>query len=183
MAPPPCLSSSPLSPSHPPASQSLPTSAAGLESNVTILTHLSLLQLLCHFCSWTPATSTARAAPLTDPTETSISIDSGEYRSSSHRRGHSRLKICAAKCQRRSRICTWLAVDRMEDLRSSHGRGWAQAQISDMCHQMICERDDDQSRPSEMHQMTSHARGDLRPPEMHQMTSHERRDLRPPEMH
>ncbi|KAL2558525.1 hypothetical protein Fot_03264 [Forsythia ovata] len=52
-----------------------------------------------------------------------------------------------------------------------------------MCHQMICEKDDDQSRPLEMHQMTSHARGDLRPPEMHQMTSHARRDLRPSEMH
>ncbi|KAL2507520.1 Uncharacterized protein Fot_31167 [Forsythia ovata] len=45
MAPPPCLSSSPPSPPHPPTSQALPTSAAGLESNVTILTHLSLLQL------------------------------------------------------------------------------------------------------------------------------------------
>ncbi|KAL2553985.1 Uncharacterized protein Fot_07604 [Forsythia ovata] len=52
-----------------------------------------------------------------------------------------------------------------------------------MCHQMICERDDDQSRPPEMHQMTSHAHGDLRPLEMHQMTSHARGGLRPPEMH
>ncbi|KAL2459360.1 hypothetical protein Fot_55049 [Forsythia ovata] len=34
MAPPPCLSSSPPSPPHPTASQSLPTSAAGLESNL-----------------------------------------------------------------------------------------------------------------------------------------------------
>ncbi|KAL2455736.1 hypothetical protein Fot_57319 [Forsythia ovata] len=48
MAPPPCLSSSPPSPPHPSASQSLSTSAAGLESNVTILTHLSLLQLDAH---------------------------------------------------------------------------------------------------------------------------------------
>ncbi|KAL2507008.1 hypothetical protein Fot_30655 [Forsythia ovata] len=48
---------------------------------------------------------------------------------------------------------------------------------------MICERDDDQSRPPEMHQMTSHTRGDLRPPEMHQMTSHARGDLRSLEMH
>ncbi|KAL2468867.1 hypothetical protein Fot_50443 [Forsythia ovata] len=48
---------------------------------------------------------------------------------------------------------------------------------------MICERDDDQSRPPEMHQMTSHARGDLRPSEMHQMTSHARRDLRSSKIH
>ncbi|KAL2502941.1 hypothetical protein Fot_36789 [Forsythia ovata] len=34
MAPPPCLSSSPPSSPHPPASQSLPTSAARLESNL-----------------------------------------------------------------------------------------------------------------------------------------------------
>ncbi|KAL2544263.1 hypothetical protein Fot_13496 [Forsythia ovata] len=75
MASPPCLSSSSPSPPHPPASQSLPTSAAGLESNVTIPTHLSLLQLLCHFCSWMPATSTARTAPLTDPTETYTALE------------------------------------------------------------------------------------------------------------
>ncbi|KAL2557546.1 hypothetical protein Fot_02285 [Forsythia ovata] len=48
---------------------------------------------------------------------------------------------------------------------------------------MIYERDDDQSRPPEMHQMTSHARRDLRPPEMHQMTSHARRGLRSSEMY
>ncbi|KAL2538062.1 Uncharacterized protein Fot_19453 [Forsythia ovata] len=37
MAPPPCLSSSSPSPPHPPASQSLPTSPAGLESNLDAL--------------------------------------------------------------------------------------------------------------------------------------------------
>ncbi|KAL2538063.1 hypothetical protein Fot_19454 [Forsythia ovata] len=37
---------------------------------------------------------------------------------------------------------------------------------------MICERDDDQSRPPEMHQMTNHVRRGLRSSEMHQMTSH-----------
>ncbi|KAL2522946.1 hypothetical protein Fot_26869 [Forsythia ovata] len=97
--------------------------------------------------------------------------------------GHIRLKICVARCQRRSRICTWSAVESRKDLRSLRGHGWAQAQISDLCHQMICERDDDQLRPPEMHQMTSHTRGDLRPPEMHQMTSHVRGDLRPSKMH
>ncbi|KAL2510099.1 hypothetical protein Fot_33780 [Forsythia ovata] len=151
MAPPPCLSSSPPSPPHPPASQSLPTSAAGLESNKRTQPSTQRPYSVGSPEQWGYAISVGNIPIPISVKCSSISIDSGEYRSSSHRRDHSRSKICVAGCQHRSQICTWSAVECREDLRSSRGRGWAQAQISDLCHQMICEIDDDQSRPPEMH--------------------------------